>query len=133
MQWSSDVHTKVPKTLKQFCRKFKRQSASPVLLLQFLVGLLLELGQKLLQQFFGSLSVSECAALVGKVECGALASVEDQLELDFGFAIWADLLTCSVKTKRSSATGPADTPLLIALGVFERIGAAHSEYLRRGG
>lgn len=87
-------------------RKFKRQRASPVLLLQFLVGLLLKLGQKLLQQLFGGLSVSERTALVGKVECGALASVEDKLELDFGFAIWADLLTCAVKTKCGSAMGP---------------------------
>lgn len=58
-------------------RKLRSAIASPVLLLQFLVGLLLELGQKLLQQLLGRLSVSQGAALVGKVECGALARVED--------------------------------------------------------
>lgn len=68
---------------------------SPVFLLQFLVGFLLELGKQLLQQFFGSISVFECAAFIGKVECGALTSVKDQLELNFSFTIRADLLTCT--------------------------------------
>lgn len=84
-------------------------TASPVFLLQLLVGLLLKLGQKLLQQFLGSVSVFERAALVGKVECGALAGVEDQLKLNFGFTIWADLLACAKTTTTttcSSATPP---------------------------
>lgn len=28
------------------------------------------------------------------MECGALSSMKDELKLDFGFTIWADLLTC---------------------------------------
>ncbi|TNN87024.1 hypothetical protein EYF80_002779 [Liparis tanakae] len=59
----------------------------------FLVGFLLELGQQLLQQLLGSISVFECTAIIGKVECGTLASVKHQLQLDFGFTIWTDLLT----------------------------------------
>lgn len=70
---------------------------SPVFLLKFFVGFFLEFGQKLLQQFFGSVSVFECTALIRKMECGALSSMKDELKLDFGFTIWADLLTCTEK------------------------------------
>lgn len=68
---------------------------SPVFLLKLFVGFLLEFGQKLLQQFFGSVSVFQCTALIRKMECGALPSMKDELKLDFGFTIWADLLTCT--------------------------------------
>lgn len=86
-------------------------TASPVFLLQLLVGLLLKLGQKLLQQLLGSISVFERAALVGKVECGALAGVEDQLKLNFGFTIWADLLACAKNNNVQLSNTPTNTPL----------------------
>lgn len=94
------------------------RSASPVFLLQLLVGLLLKLGQKLLQQFLGSVSVFERAALVGKVECGALASVEDQLKLNFGFTIWADLLACAKKQQRAAQQHPHEHTFALALHVI---------------
>lgn len=74
-----------------------RTAQSPVFLLKFFVGFFLEFGQKLLQQFFGSVSVFERTALIRKMECGALASVEDELKLNFGFTIWADLLTYTME------------------------------------
>lgn len=108
-------------------------TASPVFLLQLLVGLLLKLGQKLLQQFLGSVSVFERAALVGKVECGALAGVEDQLKLNFGFTIWADLLACAKKQQRAAQQHSHQHTFTWALHVIGWSRIAHSEYLHRGG
>lgn len=66
---------------------------SPVFLFKFFVGFFLEFGQQLLQQFFGSVSVFKRTAFIRKMECGALSIMKDELKLNFGFPIWADLLT----------------------------------------
>lgn len=105
---------------------------SPVFLLKFFVGFFLEFGQKLLQQFFGSVSVFQCTALIRKMECGALSSMKDELKLDFGFTIWADLLTCTqeniylVREQPSTwhCSSTASQSVLIC---------THSEYLHTGG
>lgn len=97
---------------------------SPVFLLKFFVGFFLEFGQKLLQQLFGSVSVFECTALIRKMECGALSGMKDELKLDLGFTIWADLLTCT-EENIYFVREQAD---ILALPF-----STHSEYLHRGG
>lgn len=105
---------------------------SPVFLLKFFVGFFLEFGQKLLQQFFGSVSVFKRTALIRKMECSALSSMKDELKLNFGFTIWADLLTyteeniCLVQEPPSTQHYASNASKLALL-------CTHSEYLHTGG
>lgn len=109
-----------------------RTAQSPVFLLKFFVGFFLEFGQKLLQQFFGSVSVFERTALIRKMECGALASMKDELKLNFGFTIWADLLTYTMENiylviEHQSMLHHVRTTSKLSLF------CTHSEYLHTGG
>lgn len=102
---------------------------SPVFLLKFFVGFFLEFGQKLLQQLFGSVSVFKRTALIRKMECGALSSVKDELKLNFGFTIWADLLTYTEENIYLVQEHPSTTSNASKLALL----CTHSEYLHTGG
>lgn len=106
------------------------RAVSPVFLLQFFVGFLFELGQKLLQQLFGSISVFECTALVGKVECGTLTGMKDKLKLNFGFTVWTDLLTCT--DHKYSLRNPTNNTLKASLCNLMKP-STHSEYQHTSG
>lgn len=65
---------------------------------------------------------------MGKMECGALSSMKDELKLDFSFTIRADLLACTEENiylvREQPSTWHCSSTALIC---------THSEYLHTGG